>query len=550
MKKTVVTFAQILLTVLVGTTLVSCGATQQELAPDVIFYNGEIVTVDEDFRIAAAVAIRDGRFVAVGSNEEVRRLGGPRTQEFDLAGRMALPGFYNNHIHLRFGRDPNSVYLAQGETLEELKRVLSQHAERRPPGEWVYGRLPEGVLPSRYDLDAAVPDHPVALSRAHATAVNSMALQRARITRETEEPTGGSFDRNDRGELTGILRESPAARRVTRLLPEWIPDDATAHIAARDSLNALLSMGITSVNIAGVRPNELRYLQGTYQRWGDELPRLTTQVRIWAGYDAFDDIEEAIRVSTVEIEDLSFVTGLGNERLKLGAIKMSIDGAGQSAWNLDRPDVTGAIRIPEEALYAVGKRAHDLGWQLGIHAIGDAATEMTVRVLDRILRENPRPDHRHYVHHISVLPPESTIRMIADRDIIVASQPQLFRATPSETFVKRGIRLSYGSDARPYGPLVGIQAAVTRRARDGQVYAPEERVDVKDAIRFYTLGSAYMTFDEANRGSIEVGKLADLVVLSDDILNMDPERISEIQVLRTVIEGRTVYEAGVAASSQ
>ena len=496
------------------------------------------------------MAIRDGRFVAVGSNEEVRRLASPETQELDLEGRTALPGFYDNHIHLRFGRDPNSVYVPQGVTVEELQEALSGHAASRPPGEWVYGRLPERVLPTRYDLDAVVLDHPVALSRAHATATNSMALRLAGITRDTEDPTGGSFDRDAGGEPTGILREVPAMRRVTRLLPEWIPEDATVHAALRDSLDALLSLGITSVNVAGVLPPEVRYVQGTYARWGEALPRLTLQVRIQAGYDAFDTVEEAIRGSIAQIEGLSFVTGVGDERFKLGAIKMSVDGAGRSAWMRDRSEVAGTIRIPEEALYAVGKRAHDLGWQLGIHAIGDAAAEMTVRVLDRILTESPRADHRHYVHHFSILPPEHTIQTIADQDIIVASQPQLFPATPSQTFVERGIRMSYGSDARPYGPLFGIQTAVTRARPGREVYAPEERVDVKDAIRFYTLGSAYMTFDEANRGSIEVGKLADLVVLSDDILSVDPERISEIQVLRTMIGGRTVYEAGGAASSR
>jgi predicted amidohydrolase YtcJ len=341
----------------------------------------------------------------------------------------------------------------------------------------------------------------------------------------------------------------------------------------RRQLGQLASLGITSINVAGVRPDGLRRVQQLYERWGDELPRATLQIRLSPGHDTYDDAEEGVRNSIAELEALGVRTGFGNDRLKIGAIKMSIDG-GLSApvfWSTTpyegRPDFYGAQRIPDDAFYRVARRAHELGWQIGTHVMGDAAVVMVVHQLERILTERPRADHRHYLHHVAVMPPRATLDKMARLGIMVASQPGFTiglgayavealegerEATqnPSRTLLNHGIRVSYGSDGGPYGPLVALYAAVTRRGWDGRVYGAGEAVSVKEAIRLHTLESAYFTFDEKTRGSLSIGKVADLVVLGQDPLTIAPERLREISIERTIVGGREIYSAAAISPAR
>jgi predicted amidohydrolase YtcJ len=549
--------------------------------PDVVYHNAKVVTVDDGFSIAEAVAIRDGRIVAVGSDDEVRRLAASETRQVDLGGRTMLPGFYDNHVHVGIGGRTGADYL-EVPTPEDLRAVLEEQAAKIPLGEWIVGGLKRPYfhmkMPSRWELDEIAPNHPVALSSGHKMSVNSLALQRAGITNDTPNPAdGGWIVREDNGEASGVLFETPAQRLITRVIPkeEVYLDDDMARRNLRLSLGKFPAMGVTSVNVAGMRPNTFQFVQDVYEKYANELPRMTMQVRLSPGYDSFDDLDEAVEVSIEELEALGFKTGFGNDRLKYGAVKMSIDGgiAAPDFWSIDpydgevrfeehgpfeNPDFHGVTRIPAEALYPVSKRAHELGWQLGIHAIGDGAVEMVVDALDRILEDSPRAGHRHFVHHITLLPPEETLRKMAENDIIAASQPnftyfntrfmlaavsgdRLQTQNPQRSLIDHGIRMSYGSDGLPHGPLLGMWAAVTRRGYDGKVYGAEEGVSVEEAIRFYTQGSAYMTFDEDEQGSIEVGKVADLVVLGEDILTVDPQRIRDIPVELTIIDGEEVF---------
>jgi predicted amidohydrolase YtcJ len=219
----------------------------------------------------------------------------------------------------------------------------------------------------------------------------------------------------------------------------------------------------------------------------------------------------------------------------------------------------GVQRISEGSLYRVVKRGRELGWQMGIHAIGDGAVKMVVDVLARAKDEDPRPDVRDYMHHVSVMPPEETIAKMAQYEIGVASQPnftyslgpynaspaltpaRLQTNNPQATLIRRGIPLSYGSDGMPYSPLVGIYAAVTRKGIDGKIYGEQERVSVREAVRLYTQAPAWFTYDEETRGALEVGKVGDIVVLGQDILAIDPERIKEIPIEMTVVGGKALY---------
>ncbi len=543
-----------------------------ELTADLVYYNGKIVTANANFEIVQAVAVKDGRIISVGTNESVKELAGTNTQLVDLKGKTVLPGFYNSHVHLGAGNGPNVQDWTNLSTREAFYDALRERAAELKDGEWVHGVLsnehwPPDKLPNRWDIDQVVPDVPVVVTRGpHVMVVNSLGLKKAGITRATPQPGGGKIEKNENGEPTGWLREGGAWRLVWKVVPESPPEDETARTRIRNRLKEWLSVGITSVNVAGVSWDSLRWFQQVCEAWGDELPRLTVQIRVSPGYDRNDNLQEGIDRSIKELENLGFYTGFGNECLQLGAVKMSIDGglSGEAFWSLqpypNRPDYTGLVRIPEEAFYAVAKRAHDLGWQLGIHTIGDAAVVMVVDQIEKILKESPREDHRHYLHHVSVLPPQETLKKMARLGIAVSSQPnfihslgafaanslrddRLARNNPQRSLAEHEIHLAYGSDHPPTQspPLFGIWTAVTRTGFDGKIYGADEGVSVEEAIKSYTLGTSYLTFDEDERGSLEVGKVADMVVLSEDILSVDPNRIKDIQIEKTIVGGKLLY---------
>jgi predicted amidohydrolase YtcJ len=431
---------------------------------------------------------------------------------------------------------------------------------------------PNQTLPDRHDLDAVVSDRPVYLTRGpHTSIMNSRVLEMAGITRETEFIGGGEVGKDASGEPDGRLYDA-ARRLVADILPS---DDARGGALPFDEqienlrhrMLEFASMGITAVNVASVRPSQFRLFQETWARYGDELPRATLQLRLSPGYDTWDDLEEGARVSIEELESLGFVTGFGDDRLRIGAVKMSIDG-GLSApvfWSLEpyenRPDFQGVIRIPAEAFYPVAKRAHELGWQLGIHTMGDGAVKMVVDEVEKILTESPRVGHRHYLHHVAVKPPQETIDKMARLGIGVASQPAFTvglgsyavealaeerEATmnPTKSLLDAGIWVSWGSDGAPHGPRVSIWTGVTRRGWDDGVYGSEEAVSREQAVRLHTWAPAYQTFSEDVTGTIEVGKYADFVILGEDIFTIEPERIRYVPIRGTIVGGREIWSAG------
>lgn len=570
--------------------LVGCRTSNRADAasgPDVVYHGGTIVTANETFDVVEAVAVEDGRIVAIGSVDEVRAQAGPDTRDVDLEGATMLPGFFDNHVHAGGGGgslmewkggmiSEVPAWLRGITTNEALYEAIRDRAASLGPGEWVMGSLsreiwPNQTLPDRWDLDAAVADRPVYLTRGpHTSIMNSRVLELAGITRQTEFIGGGEVSKDESGEPDGRLYDA-ARRLVADVLPD---DDARGPVPFEQQIENLrhrmlefASMGVTSVNVASVRPRQIRLFQATYERYGEQLPRATLQLRLSPGYDTWDDLSEGVRASIEEMESLGFVTGFGNDRLRLGAIKMSIDG-GLSApvfWSLEpyesRPDFQGVIRIPAEAFYPVAKRAHELGWQLGIHTMGDGAVKMVVDQMERILSESPRDGHRHYLHHVAVKPPPETIETMARLGIGVASQPAFTvglgsyavealagerEATmnPTRSLLDAGIWVSWGSDGAPHGPRVSLWTGITRRGWDDRVYGAEEAVSRQEAIRLHTWAPAYQTFSEDVTGSIEVGKYADFVILGEDILTMDPERIRYMPILSTIVEGREIWSAG------
>jgi predicted amidohydrolase YtcJ len=541
------------------------GLRAQATSAELILYNGKIVIVDDAFSIREAIVIKDGRVAAVGGNELRNQYAAART--IDLRGRMVMPGFHDTHIHLA-GHSRRYIDLNDTMSVEQLKEQVSAKAKELGPGEWITGggwdeyHFREERKPLRGDLDAAAPNNPVVLTRAggHSSVGNSKALQLADIHKGMPDPEKGLIERDAEGEPNGIIRERNDL--YTLLVPRDKPEDV------RDSLfenvREQLKLGITSVIEAGASVDA--NVVGSYAEWellyqkhGSELPRASIQI----GYPtpAGHAPEGAAR-----LKEFGMKTGDGNDRLRVGSIgEMAADGGftGPTAWSLvdykGQPGFRGRAFFTPQEIRANIEAGHQLGWQFGIHAIGDAAIAMTVDALDQVLTKFPRGDHRHYLCHFSVLPPERTMNLMVKDKILIAQQPnftynlegryaealegkRLATNNALATPIKRGIFMAFGSDNLPIGPLVGLYAAVTRKGESGKVYGAEEAVGMKDAIRMYTRNGAFLTREEKIKGTLEVGKLADMVILPQDILTVSPDNLLAMKIDMTIVGGKILYD--------
>ena len=541
------------------------GFGAQGTSADLILYNGKIVTVDDAFSIREAIVIKDGRIAAVGANEMRNQYAAART--IDLRGRMVMPGFHDTHIHLA-GHSRRYIDLNDTTSLEQLKQQVSEKAREMGTGEWITGsgwdeyHFREERKPLRSDLDAAAPNNPVVLTRAggHSSVGNSKALELAGIRKGTPDPARGLIERDAQGELNGIIRER--SDLYTRLVPRDKPADVRESLL--QNVRDQLKLGITSVIEAGasVDPDVV----GSYAEWellyqkhGGELPRAAIQI----GYpSAAGHAQEG----AARLKEFGRKTGDGNDRLRVGSIgEMAADGGftGPTAWSLvdykGQPGFRGRAFFTPEEIRANIEAGHQLGWQFGIHAIGDAAIAMTVDALDQVLAKYPRNDHRHYLCHFTVVPPERTMQLMVKDKILIAQQPnftynlegryaealegkRLATNNALTTPIKRGIFMAFGSDNLPIGPLVGLYAAVTRKGESGKVWGPEEAVSMKDAIRMYTRNGAFLTREEKIKGTLEAGKLADMVILPQDILTVSPDKLLTTKIDTTIVGGKILYE--------
>jgi len=531
---------------------------------DLLLYNGKIVTVDSAFSIRQAIVVNDGRVVAVGGNELRNRYTAART--IDLRGRTVIPGFHDTHIHLA-GHSRRYIDLNETTSLAQLKQQVSDKAKELGPKEWITGQgwdeyhfTDEVRKPVRADLDAAAPNNPVVLTRAggHSSVGNSKALELADINKATPNPDRGIIEKDPNGEPNGVIRERNDL--YTRLVPRDKPADVRDSFFA--DVHRQLRLGITSVIQAGasVDPNVV----GSYAEWenlyakhGDNLPRASVQIQ-------FPGQGEA---GGAKLKEFGRKTGDGNEWVRIGSIgEMAADGGftGPTAWSLEdykgQPGFRGRAFFTPEQIHANIEAGHKLGWQYGIHAIGDAAIAMTVDAYDKVLTAYPRNDHRHYLCHFTVLPPERTMQIMAKQHILIAQQPnftynlegrysdalegtRLTKNNALVTPIKHGIFMAFGSDNLPIGPLVGLYAAVTRKGESGKVFGPEEAVSMKDALTMYTRSGAFITREENLKGSLEPGKVADMVVFPEDIMTIAPEKLLKLKVDMTIVGGRVLYDS-------
>ncbi len=520
---------------------------------DLLLHGGKVVTLDEASSVHSAVAIHDGRIVDVGDEALLERYSA--TETTDLEGHLVLPGFIDSHIHID-GEPRRYVPLEEVASIAEMTRRVAAKAEELGPGEWISGygwsedELEEGRKPTRADLDVVAPENPVVLTRAgaHSAVGNSLALELAGIDASTPDPEGGVIERDGAGEPTGIIRERHG------LLLELVPPASNEElvVSLRRNLSRLFSFGITSIVEANEYTTTVPLWEEVYEGADVPLPRAKLQL-LWSG-------AETMRA-------FGRKTGDGDERLAIGAVKVFVDGGftGPAAYTREPyrpgsqpPGYRGKLNLSEEELERILTEAHGAGWQLGIHAIGDAAIELTVDLLAQTLEKSPREDHRHYLNHFTVMPPAATMDKMAAHGIHITQQPnftytlegryreyldgdRLQHNNPLRSPMDHGITVAISSDILPIGPLVGIYAAVTRKGRSGEVYAPEERLTVEEALRGYTAFGAFLTSEESSLGTIEVGKRADLVVLDRDLFEIDPEEILEAKVERTYLGGELVY---------
>ena len=517
---------------------------------DLILTNGKILTVDDDFTIHDTLVVHEGRVLETGAASLVSKY--PAREVIDLQGKTVMPGFNDSHTHIR-GRPQRYIELGEVSSIAEIQDLIRSKISEMGEGEWITGygwsedELDDGRRPLRDDLDLAAPNNPVILTRAggHSAVTNSLALDLAGVTLETPQPEGGVIERDDNGELNGIIRERQEI--VGRLVPESTYAEIIASLEI--NLNDLLRLGITSITDASKPPNQFAMWEELYKNALLPLPRSQIQFQ-WFDIKGINEVKAR--------------AGNGTDFLKVGPIKVFADGGftGPAAYTLEpyrnQGEYRGYLNMPEQELVEHLNEIHDAGWQMGIHTIGDAAIVLVVNTLADALERNPRDDHRHYLNHFSMRPPELTMELMAEHGIHITQQPnftytlegrylenldgwRLQHNNPLRSPMDHGITVAISSDILPIGPMVGIYAAVTRKGMTGNVYGPEEAITREEAIRAYTASGAFLNFEENVKGSLQSGKFADMIVLSDDILTVDEEKIMDILVEQTYVDGKLVY---------
>jgi len=563
---------------------------------DLVLINGKVITGDILFSIKQAVAIKGDRIMAVGTNEEVKTLASKKTKILDIKGKTVLPGINDAHIHaaLYGGTKPPlalDVSYPTVKSISDIVKAVDEKVKTVKPGEWIRGvGWDTGYLrecledlsryPTRWDLDTVAPNNPVYLSdfSLHELWVNSKALELAGITKDTPLPSGGEIVRDPgTGDITGIIRELAAQGLIMKVVPPWTKDQKRQAILS--AIKELNSLGITSITEGALG------LGGAGQQGG-----LIDAECISIYNDLYNQGKLDIRVNifylfgeygACSLKDLQQIvphigvhTGFGNEWLKIGGIKIFADGipTNKTAWMSEEyiGGGTGSLVLPGstdkeryDELVNMICYAHKNGFQVGVHAIGDKAIEASIDGFIKAEREELK-GMRHYIIHGDFIS-EKYARLAAEYNIGVAAQPAIkwtladfmvdivgdSKAAwqwPLRTLIDAGTHVSGSSDAPVTYPdwKQGVQSAVLRESKaTGRVSGPEQCITREEAIRMFTIEGAWQDQMEHIKGSIEVSKLADLCILDEDILTVEPHEIKDIRNLMTIIGGRIVYDAGI-----
>ncbi len=540
-------------------------------AADIVFFNGKVLTVDPSDRVAEGVAVRDGRILAVGSREEMKGFADARTQWIDLGNKTMLPGLIDAHTHLAWATIIFKNYVdgrcPPNRSIADVLARIRERASQVPPGTWipVQGsfftnfKFPERRFPTKEELDAAAPNHAVVfVATVHSAVVNTCALKTARITKDTPDPPGGKIERDPAtGEPNGWLREwhgflplmNFTFDQMKQAVRDWVPD-------------YWIKQGCTTA-YTFADASEFRAYQEL--RKEGRLP-----LRIQAN---FMDVRLGPEPMIDGLVSLGILPGVGDEWLNVGGVKIFVDGAlmGLSAAthdpyrNMPTTDYRGILKFDEYRPFGrLVRRAHDAGLQLCVHAIGDKAQDWALTAYEEVLTANPRP-HRHRIEHMGNLmtdrrrisraralgiTPVTTVEWVFEEGDFIEwylGPERAAQSWPLRSMLDAGLTVANCSDtvgATPFStnPFYSMWSAVTRQTFLGKQLIPEEAVSVKEALRLYTTGAAYAGMEEMEKGSIEPGKLADLIVIDRDILTVPEDQIKDIKVEMTVLGGRIVYQ--------
>lgn len=529
---------------------------------DLLFVNGQVVTVDGDDTVAEALATAGDRILAVGRAAELSGLRGPRTQVIDLAGRTLMPGIIDSHCHLvlygLYASGLDCRYPAVNR-VDDILELVRDAAARTPPGRWIRGwaydhtKLAESRHPLREELDRVAPNHPTILVRTdyHMSVSNSRALDMAGIGPESRDPQGGRIGRDGSGQLTGLLVETAHMRMM-----KWaMPDSSELAGILREASHSYHSYGITSAHDAGgfgpAQYATMARIAGT-----DDL-RLRVYALVWSMVDV-NEVLEAFIGSGIG-------TGVGNEWFRIGHFKLMADGSSSGPTAAMRepydnnPDDCGILYYSQDEIDDLFARAHTRGFQLTAHAQGDRAIDMVLTGIERATEGVPVGDLRPRIEHCGIID-EGLLRRIKGLNAVPVPQPVFFwdfgdgylrnygqrteRQFACRSWIDEGIIAAASSDSPVTSPdpMRGIHTAITRRTRGGRLVGPGEAVTVREAIRMYTINGAYASLEETLKGSLEPGKLADLTVLSEPLLGLDVDAIPDVRAVLTVVGGEVVFD--------
>ena len=527
---------------------------------DLVLTNGKIITMDVQGSIAQALAVKFGKVIAVGSNPDIRKYIGEKTKTIDLLGKTVLPGFIDSHAHFLNEGSSREIYTDLSEeagirSISDIQQILKEKSNQTPAGEWIFGyqeddsKLEENRHPNRIELDNISTNHPIIITTVggHFWIANSEAFELAGITKDSPDPIGGKFDRDQQsGELTGGLHEEA----YTILRPEGPPEPSRdqSYLGAKQILSECSSVGLTCIyDLVG--RSEIR--AAIDLKNAGELP---IRIRM--------DVTIAL---LEELDNLGIYRGLGDNWVRICGIKFFFDGAisartaAVSEPYLDKPDFFGVMSTTKEIATKLLAKAYEKGFRISAHANGDRAIEMYLDIIEELQKKHPRLDARNRDIHCSVIN-EELVKKIKELNIL----PPIFGAYPyyhgdklipsfgvdrlenmfaARSFLDAGILVAAHSDhpCSPFPPLMAIHALVNRETKMGKPIGKSQKITVIEALKLYTINAAHHSFDENILGSIEPNKLADFVILEEDILTVPSERIRKILIYMTIIDGKIIY---------
>ena len=533
---------------------------------DLVLRGGKVITVDKDFRVADGVAIKDGRFLAVGGEQQIAGHIGPNTQVIELAGKTVVPGLIDTHLHQLFAAlNGPAVQLLGAKSVADVQQAIGERVARTEPGKWVMASsgwhesiLQEGRMPTRRELDVASPNNPVFIPRGgHVVTVNSKALELAGVTRDTPNPDGGVIVRDEKGEATGVLLET-AAYLVRKILP---PPPANMAELLKIAMRDLNSYGIVGVVEPGVNEQQM----ALYRRMHD-AGEMTVRT---------DVLYRALRKAEVEKGIAAIKAEKNSDMLRFVGIKFLLDGGvegGRMSWPYrlvpgEQTDTAyrGVLLLPPggEDEYVEGLRLiADAGLQAQTHAVGDETIDVIVRAYERVNKEKPIRSLNWAIMHL-FHPSDAALKQMAALGITATMQdhPVLLGhnqrrwwgdehaayAIPIRKAIDAGVLVGGGTDGPvvPVDPYLSMWWMTTRQVLKGYVLGKEHAISAKEALTLYTINNARIMGVEKDRGSIEMGKLADLAVLSQDIVVVAPDAIRDTKALMTVVGGKVVFRNGI-----